>query len=292
MDKYVVWDCVPEHLLTRKRLSERGLRPGPAQVPSAVFVSYVRGRNRPVEYPLFDVCEAVEKKKPTEAQLVTLEKARGAALAARTCRQCRLVEYSRKQLKDGLCWKCADHMAAVVWAREVLADQTAIILDTETTGLGVNDQVVEIGLLGVDGRVVLDTLVRPTCEISAGALALHGIDNEMVASAPAWPEVCAVVGAAVRAAGAVVMYNAEFDLRVLRQTRNAHGLPKLGLDRRKVACAMKMYAQWSGEWNEWYQSYKWQSLDGGHRALEDCRAVLDVIMRMALDEMEVQTIRA
>ncbi|MEY3871004.1 MAG: hypothetical protein RLZZ338_4898 [Cyanobacteriota bacterium] len=44
---------------------------------------------------------------------------------------------------------------------------------------------------------------------------------------------------------------------------------------------MEMYAHFYGEWSSYYQDYKWQSLNGGHNAIADCLACLDLIKRMA-----------
>jgi DNA polymerase-3 subunit epsilon len=45
---------------------------------------------------------------------------------------------------------------------------------------------------------------------------------------------------------------------------------------------MLQYARFIGEWNSYYNSYKWQKLDGGdHTALGDCLATLEVIRVMA-----------
>ncbi len=43
------------------------------------------------------------------------------------------------------------------------------ILDTETTGLGKNDEIIEISILALDGTVLLDTYVKPSIPVSKGA---------------------------------------------------------------------------------------------------------------------------
>ena len=49
-----------------------------------------------------------------------------------------------------------------------------------------------------------------------------------------------------------------------------------------VHCAMRQYAKYCGEWNSYYNNFKWQPLSGGdHSALGDCRATLELIKRMA-----------
>ena len=48
-----------------------------------------------------------------------------------------------------------------------------------------------------------------------------------------------------------------------------------------VNCAMLMYAEYCGEWSSYHNSFKWQPLNGGHTALDDCLATLKLIQEMA-----------
>ncbi|MFE7243986.1 hypothetical protein [Streptomyces sp. NPDC057580] len=41
------------------------------------------------------------------------------------------------------------------------------------------------------------------------------------------------------------------------------------------------YSNWVGDWSGYWGNYSWQPLNGGHRALGDCRAVLDRLRTMA-----------
>ncbi len=65
-------------------------------------------------------------------------------------------------------------------------------LDFETTGLYPHsDEIIEIGAARFKGGVETDsfsTLVRPEQPIPAGATAVHGIDDAMVADAPSLKE--------------------------------------------------------------------------------------------------------
>lgn len=165
-----------------------------------------------------------------------------------------------------------------------LIDGACYVLDTETTGLGKNDEVCEITILDAAGAPILDTLVRPTQPIPAGATAIHRITDEMVASAPSWPEL-AEQYAAIVAGRTVVMYNANFDKRLLVQTHLRHDLtaPQLVTD-----CAMLLFASWHGEWDRGYENWRWWKLseaasefavweEGAHRAHADARMTLGVL---------------
>jgi hypothetical protein len=61
------------------------------------------------------------------------------------------------------------HQEAIDWARELMGRQDWVLLNTETTGLGPDDEVVEIAVLDPTGRALLDTLVRPPRPIPPAA---------------------------------------------------------------------------------------------------------------------------
>lgn len=146
---------------------------------------------------------------------------RAASEQARTCAHCGQVasvkEY-RREYEQGLCWPCRRRLAVRQWAQAVLADETALILDTETTGLKGDAEIVELVLINMRGETVLSSLLRPRQPIPAEVIDVHGIDNEAVAHAPIWPEVHERVGALLARAGRVVVYNAEFDRRLLARS--------------------------------------------------------------------------
>lgn len=81
----------------------------------------------------------------------------------------------------------------------------------------------------------------------------------------------------------VVAYNADFDRAMLRAAYARHAL------RRPVPvrwqCAMLEYAAYAGEWSDYREDYTFQPLPGGgHRSLDDCRAVLALLRRMAASD--------
>jgi DNA polymerase-3 subunit epsilon len=175
-------------------------------------------------------------------------------------------------------------VAASQWARDLLARpaHSWVLLDTETTGLGDQAEMVQIGVINGAGKVLVDNrLVKPTIPIDPGAEAIHHISNAMVADAPSFPEVCESWLRPALMDRHLVIYNAAYDLRLLTQSAKAHRYPlQLGIT--GWACAMLQYAEWFGEWNSYHQSFRWQKLQGGdHSALGDCFATLELIKRMA-----------
>jgi DNA polymerase III subunit epsilon len=180
-----------------------------------------------------------------------------------------------------------DRKQAIEWARRLVRRRDWVLLDTETTGTGKSDEVVQIGILSSDGEVLLESFVRPVRRntIPAEATAVHGITIDMLADAPTMqqllPKLCEVLKGRT-----TIIYNAEFDTRLLHQ---AVGSPcdQLLNTCLTTDCAMKMYSAYAGDWMASKADYKWQKLPGAaHGAIEDCRATLRLIQKMAEARIE------
>jgi DNA polymerase-3 subunit epsilon len=182
----------------------------------------------------------------------------------------------------------SDRIAAIRTARELIA-QGPLYLDTETTGLDIRAEIVEISILDADGSVLLDTLVRPSARIPRDATAIHHIDDMMVRTAPTWPEVWSQANILMQER-LIGIYNLEFDLRMLRQTHLRYRMPWSyltgGFD------IMDIYARFYGQWNPYKNSYRWQSLENAgrqcripllnsHRAIDDARLARAVLHAIA-----------
>lgn len=98
-----------------------------------------------------------------------------------------------------------------------------IIADTETTGLGPRDRVVELAWTEIDEHLnVIDqqySLIDPEIPIPQAAHKVHGITNVMVATAPTIEEFFSTVTDQPLKHGEVVFiaHNAAFDLKFLRR---------------------------------------------------------------------------
>jgi DNA polymerase-3 subunit epsilon len=174
----------------------------------------------------------------------------------------------------------SDREKVVDWARDLLGRTDWVILDTETTGTFDFDEIVQVAILSAEGKILLDTLVRPTQRIPFEATAIHGITNDAVIGAPLFPEVYEKIQKIIQGKR-IVIYNAEFDVRLIQQSLAKYNLLPFELELDYVDCAMLMYSAWVGElWP--YGGYKWQKLESGdHTALGDCRATLALIKKMA-----------
>lgn len=168
------------------------------------------------------------------------------------------------------------------WARAMLDDPDSLLLDTETTGL--NGYLVEIAITDREGAPVFQTLVNPQTAIEAGAQKVHGISAAELVDAPTFADIEPKLRELLQHK-TVVIYNAAFDMGVLQReiARQSAIKSSVWLDDVRAQCAMEQWAIWWGDYSESRGGYRWQRLNGGHRALEDCRACLALLHRMALD---------
>ena len=183
-----------------------------------------------------------------------------------------------------------DKNAIVTWARDLFARNTPFyILDTETTGVTADDEVIQIGIVNQLGETVLNTLLKPSVPISSGAQAVHGISQRDVANAPTFRGLYVQLSSLL-AGQTVIAYNMDFDWRMIQQTAKRHQLPMIRV--REKHCAMKQYAKFYGMWNGRRRSYKWQKLGNAcfqqgitvgntHDALDDVLLTLALIKAMA-----------
>lgn len=146
--------------------------------------------------------------------------------------------------------------------------QKPVYIDTETTGLDRNAEIIEISIVDHDGTVLLDELVRPLRPIPAGAMAVHHITNEMVANAKNWNVLWPTIRSLL--SGRVVgFYNEEFDMRMIQQTHAHFKLP--WQESFQTFCVMKLYAQYAGEWDPRHRSFRYFKLEDAGR---QCRIAL------------------
>jgi len=284
---YWKWGTAPEHLQTRRQIGEQGLSVG-SDAPAGCVPNSQANRKRGMDWIwLYDVRQARPKRPLTPAQQAAHERTAEKHRLARTCKGCNREQESRGDLRGGLCEHCRfikmlrnARFEAAEWAREMLTHPDAwLLVDTETTGLEC-PEAVQIAVVAPDGQVLFDSLVRPQGEIEPQAVAVHGITPEMVSDAPSFSEIYARL-AAVLEGKLIVAYNADFDWSVLDGDCRRHHLPSLDI---KWYCAMIQYAQFCGDWSDYHQDFRWQKLPGGdHSAAGDCRAVLDLMRKMAQD---------
>ena len=91
------------------------------------------------------------------------------------------------------------------------------IIDTETTGFGKTDRLVEIAVVLVEGKEIIkewETLINPERDISNSNI--HGITSELVSLAPTFAEINSELSRLISGT-IMVAHNISFDQRMLEQ---------------------------------------------------------------------------
>lgn len=174
----------------------------------------------------------------------------------------------------------------IFWARNVLSNKSNyVILDTETTGIKKTDVIVEISLIDLEGNDLFTSLIRPKKKkrIPSEASKIHNITMSMLKECPTFSEVVNYLNIII-GNKKVLIYNAEFDERILDQTSDQDECKYMNLN---SECVMEQYSIFVGKYSEYHQDYTFQKLPkSNHTALGDCRATLRVIEKMANTNLE------
>ena len=178
---------------------------------------------------------------------------------------------------------------AVLQAQQKLL-RKPVYLDTETTGLGPSAEIVEIAVVDHDGSLLYESLVKPRGAMEPEAQRVHKITPEMLKDAPGWVDIWPQLES-VLAGRTIGVYNAEFDLRLMKQSHMRSWL-RWQLSDAAFFCIMKLYAQFNGEWDVKRGAYRNVSLDlagkqaeiaipNSHRAHDDARLAKALLEYMA-----------
>lgn len=170
-----------------------------------------------------------------------------------------------------------------------LNNNQIIVFDTETTGLGRDDEVLQISAVDGAGHLVINEYLKPMHKTSwPEAQEIHGIAPQTVAYAPTIAEIVPKLDRIFSSASLIIAYNIEFDDRMLRQSGYSirHTAPT-------TPCidVMLDYAAIVKEPRG--DEYKWQTLKNcadhyqiafsAHDSSEDARATALCFQRMLHD---------
>ncbi len=169
------------------------------------------------------------------------------------------------------------------------------VIDLETTGLSHNyDEVIQVSIIDQDYNCLLNVLCKPqNRETWDDAMRVNHITPAMVDDHKPFEEYKELVQKILDAADIYIAYNSDFEYGFLGK----YGI-KTQSD--KWVDPMFEFAEIYGEWNDYYESYKWQSLTTmagyygyefkAHDSLEDVKATLygyyKMTERKELDEAE------
>ncbi len=290
------YGCWPDHLYTATQLCRMHLKP--PDEPDGYY-SLVKS---PYRRLLYDITKAMPRRVPTERQRAAISKMRAALVEKYTCQGCGRYDASHGQSRSGVvggycaaCWRelrrRRRQARVCAWAKAYLEAGDFIVLDSETTGLSSADEVIELALVHSSGTVLFSSLIQPQDpQRSDLATHIHGITAQMLATAPRFPDVWPTIAAILRHFRRVLVYNADFDFRLLTATATRYGLRVPG---GAWECLMEQYAVFHGDWSSYHQSYTWQSLEvacaglagsvegEAHRATVDALSALGVLKALA-----------
>lgn len=175
-----------------------------------------------------------------------------------------------------------------------------LFVDTETTGLDENAQIIEIALVDASEYVYFQTRLKPTVSISPEASNVHGITDADLIDAPSWPDVATQLNQMIKGRQ-LIAFNSDFDQRLIIQTAQAFGDQESvqhWQDTGKFQCAMKLAAEtYPDETNR----YGTISLDSAircartdwpgtaHSAVVDATATVRVVQAIANFHKPLQT---
>lgn len=177
---------------------------------------------------------------------------------------------------------------AIDLARNVLARNNVVILDTETTGFK-SPQAIQIAIIDHTGQILFYQDIKPFNKpIEDAALAIHGISNDRLIHASSFAEYHDQL-TRVLDHSSVIGYRTNYDIEVLENSATVYGLD---LPAMMPFCVMDCFATVYGETSR-HGKYKWKSLKFAmdffglaakgelHDALNDAYATLEIVRAIA-----------
>ena len=156
-----------------------------------------------------------------------------------------------------------------------------IIIDTETTGLNPHiNELLQVSIIDDNGEVLFNEYIKPIkAKRWNEAQSIHHISPEMVEDCKNITEYIETIQSIIDKAEMIVGYNVFFDVGFLEESG-------VVFNDKEYFDVMTCFAEIYGEWNDYFEDYKWQKLttcaryykyvwvDEAHNALADCRATL------------------
>lgn len=169
------------------------------------------------------------------------------------------------------------------------------IIDCETTGLTLpsvselhkQPRVIEFACARIeDGRVVAEHewLIWPGEDITAEITKITGITNDMLAGKPRFEEAAEEIAASMRFADQLIAHNAPFDVACL-----SYELQRCGYEDfpwpTETLCSVQEFVHEFGrrpKLTELYERKLGKPLAQTHRALDDVRALVEILVKEGL----------
>ena len=154
-----------------------------------------------------------------------------------------------------------------------------VVVDFETTGLSSEyDEILQVSAIDQDGNVLINEYCKPKSITEwEEAERIHNISPEMVLDKKPFEDYVEVLTNILTNADEIIIYNVNFEKGFL----NKYGVQFND----NFYDLMIKFAEIYGEWNDYWETYKWQKLStcctyygyylkNAHDSLEDCKATL------------------
>lgn len=156
-----------------------------------------------------------------------------------------------------------------------------LIIDTETTGLQNDDEIVELTIINLEGKELYHSLFKPEKSVHWAASKKTGISTKMLLNSPffkdEWLKIKDIIGEK-----RLIAHNVEFDYRLVKQTLKRYGLEENDADIVFTNCidSIKIAKKYINS-----TSYKLEKLckllgieeEQRHRATHDCLMILKML---------------
>lgn len=161
-----------------------------------------------------------------------------------------------------------------------------LIIDTETTGLSEDAEVIQFAAVWADGFIADNLFIRPShTKEWPEAMKINHISPEDLKDCPTMPEVLGRINKTVQHAQAIVGYNVNFDLIRLHRNGVNYRPGTLFVD------LMAPFAKVYGQYDEEKKRYKYQKLSTcakyygykgtqWHNAMDDVKATFYCLAHM------------
>lgn len=157
-----------------------------------------------------------------------------------------------------------------------------IVVDTETTGLDyTTNELLQVSIISDKREILYNSYIKPIQANSwIEAQRVNHISYDMVKDSPTILSECVKINNILNQADVIIGYNIDFDLDFLCS------IGCQAKDSVVIIDVMKIFAEIYGEWNDFFEDYKWQSLQtcasyykyewqgNAHDSLADCFATL------------------
>ena len=161
-----------------------------------------------------------------------------------------------------------------------------VVIDTETTGMTANDEVIELAVVDMDGTVLYDSTFCPITEVNPFASSVNHLTNECLCDSPEftgeWSKIIAFIGNKK-----ILAHNTKFDQRIIKQTLEKYNMDSSVVDSLFTNCydSVSIARKYLD-----LPSYSLENIAHSlgiiraesHRAADDCIMTLEVLTRLEI----------